>query len=175
LTTNAQQRLGAYLLATASALLLLAIARWALMPAPEVAGRLPDAAEMDSLRPYLAPAPPLPAWLDETRYAAESEVRRPPGPNPWRGSSEPGDVAVVGAGDEEGEGSPPPRRAGHELTAVFQGPRQTVAVIDDRQVRRGDVIPGGVRVATIAADHVVLRAPDGSEQVLMLRREGNEE
>jgi hypothetical protein len=141
------------------------------MPAPEVAGRLPDAAEMDSLRPYLTPAPPLPAWLDETRYAAAAPgVRRPAGPDPWRGAPQPGPVAAA-----EGEGEAPPPRAGHELTAVFQGPEQTVAVIDDRQVRRGDFIPGGVRVATIAADHVVLRAPDGSEQVLMLRREGNEE
>jgi hypothetical protein len=141
------------------------------MPAPEIAGRLPDAAEMDSLRPYLAPSPPLPAWLDETRYAAASEVRRPAGPDPWRGSPPPSAVAVA----SEGAGEALPPRAGHELTAVFQGPTQTVAVVDDRQVRRGDVIPGGVRVASIAADHVVLRAPDGSEQVLMLRREGNEE
>ena len=142
------------------------------MPAPAVAGRLPDAAKMDSLRPYLAPAPPLPAWLDETRYAATvPEGPRLAGPDPWRGASRPGAVAVAGQGGGE---APPPRR-GHELTAVFQGPKQTIAVIDDRQVRRGDVIPGGGRVATIAADHVVLRAPDGSEQVLMLRREGNEE
>jgi hypothetical protein len=137
------------------------------MPPPDFAGQLPNAAELDSLQGYLASSPALPAWLDETRFAS----RRPDegvrsGPNPWREPPAPEELAA--------DGGEAPGRA-FALTAILQTGSRTVAVIDDRQVGPGDLLPGGARVARIAADRVVLRRADGSEQVIMLRGEGDEE
>jgi hypothetical protein len=167
LTTGIQQRLGGALLAGATVLLLIAIARWVLMPAPDFAGRIPNAAELDSLQGYLARSPALPAWLDETRFAigGSAESARS-GPNPWREPPAPEEIAADA-------GAVPGRE--FALTAILHARDRSIAVIDDRQVGPGDVLPGGVRVARIATDRVVLRAPDGSEQVIMLRVEGGEE
>lgn len=134
--------------------------RWALQSPPQLAaGSLPDPVQLDSLRPYLGPSGSLPAWLQDPALPATPELARRSrsGPDPWRDPP------------SEAESMPVQHRV-YTLSAIVSQPGRRIAMIDSQQVRVGDVLPGGVRVARIEDDHVLLRGPDGSRQVVWMTK-----
>ena len=64
---------------------------------------------------------------------------------------------------------PQPRR----LSAILVIGGEPIAIIDDQQVRRGSVLPGGTQVVDIDRAGVVLREPDGRQRTLRLSASAN--
>ncbi len=63
---------------------------------------------------------------------------------------------------------PPP--TGPRVSAILITGARRLAIVDDRVVRPGDELAGGVRVAEIQRDAVVLVARDGTRRVLRIER-----
>jgi hypothetical protein len=117
----------------------------------------PSFEELDSLSRYLAPlsrylAPvgPAPDVEDYEMFVPAGELVPTPLPGP----------AVTEAA--------PPATLPHRLTAILVVGDQPTAIIDDRQVWTGSVLPGGTEVVAIDRSQVVLRGPDGSRRTLRL-------
>lgn len=64
--------------------------------------------------------------------------------------------------------APAPERPVRRLSAILITGSQRVAIVDDREVRPGDRLPGGAEVVGIDADQVVVRERDGARTVLRL-------
>jgi hypothetical protein len=127
----------------AIALLLLFVAlRSSIGPASiEASERWPDPVVLDSLGRYLVPVQPIPA-VDPYEIYLPAEL--PP-------------LADV---------APAPVVRDWEVGAILIVGGRASAIIDDQQVREGDRLPDGSIVESIAADHVIIRTPDGQRRTL---------
>ena len=131
--------------------------------ATEAAGAWPRTSELDSLSAFLAATQADDAALRDMAHLKLSggagsvgleAIDEPPPTAPRR--------------DAPAPAPQPPERPPRKLTAILIAGTQRVAIIDEREVRPGDELPGGVEVVAIESDHVVLREPNGTRTLLRL-------
>jgi hypothetical protein len=143
--------------------LLTVAARSALKPSQDVGSvpsGIPSVEELDSLGKYLKPRPSqgVPALVRADRIT--SDVYDPFDSPDFLSNVASGTGAVA---------VPQPVRERYVVTAILISRDRRVAVIDDALVSVGSVLPGGIRVVGIEADHVAVVGPRGIRRVLTIK------